>query len=90
MYIYIYIFIHIFIHTFVCIYIYIYKFTSIYIYIYKYIYIYNLYDIWGVKSAKTQYLPTSFARRLLQRRRIYSFISIYELCLRLKNFTSYK
>ena len=31
---------------------------------------YNLYDIWGVKSAKTQYLPTSFAGRLLQGRRI--------------------
>ena len=33
-------------------------------------------DIWGVKSAKTQYLPTSFARRLLQGRTIYRFISI--------------
>ena len=33
-------------------------------------------DIWGVKSAKTQYLPTSFARRLLQGRTIYRFVSI--------------
>ena len=56
----------------------------------NYIYIYNLYNIWGVKSAKTQYLPTSFARRLLQGRRIYRFISICELCSQLKNLTSYK
>ena len=59
-------------------------------YIYIYIYIYNLYDIWGVKLAKTQYLPTSFKRRLFQSRRIYRFISICELCLQLENLTSYK
>ena len=53
-------------------------------------YIYNLYDIWGVKLAKTQYLPTSFKRRLFQSRRIYRFISICELCLQLENLTSYK
>ena len=41
-------------------------------------YVYNLYDIWGVKSSKTQYLLTSFARRLLQGRRIYRFIRICE------------
>ena len=57
---------------------------------YIYIYIYNLYDMWGVKSAKTQYLPTSFARRLHQCRRIYRFISICELCLQLKNLKLYK
>ena len=45
-------------------------------------------DIWGVKSAKTQYLPTSFARRHFQGRRIYRFITISELCLQLKNLTS--
>ena len=39
---------------------------------------------------KTQYLPTSFASRLLQGRRIYKFISICELCLQLKYLTSYK
>ena len=44
----------------------------------------------GLKSAKTQYLPTSFARRLLQVRRIYRFISICELSLQLKNLTSCK
>ena len=55
-----------------------------------YIYIYHLFDIWGVKSAKTQYLPTSFTQRLLQGRRIYRFISICELCVQLKNLTSYK
>ena len=44
-------------------------------------YVYNLYNIWGVKSTKTQYLPTSFARSLLQGRRIYKFISICELCV---------
>ena len=44
----------------------------------------------GVKSAKTQYLLTSFAWRLLQGRRIYRFISICELCLQLKNLQSYK
>ena len=44
----------------------------------------------GVKSVKTQYLPTSFARRLLQGRRIYRSISICELCLQLKNLTSYE
>ena len=60
-----------------------------YIYIYIYIYIY-LYDIWGVKSAKTQYLPTSFAQRFLQGRRIYRFISICELCVQLKNLTLHK
>ena len=43
----------------------------IYIYIYMYIYMYNSYDIWEVNSAKTQYLPTSFARRLLQGRRVF-------------------
>ena len=53
-------------------------------------YIYNLYDIWRVKSAKTQYQPTKFAPRLLQGRRIYRFISICELCVQLKNLTSYK
>ena len=42
-------------------YIYINIYTDIYIYIYIY---------------KTQYLPISFARRLLQGRRIYRFISI--------------
>ena len=57
---------------------------------YIYIYIYNLYDIWGVKSAKTQDLPTSFAWRLLQDTEIYRFISICELCLLLENLTSYK
>ena len=31
--------------------------------------------------AKTQYLPTTFAQRPLQGRRIYRFISICELCL---------
>ena len=45
-----------------------------------------MYDIWGVKLAKTQYLPTSFARRLLQERRIHRFIR----CLQFENFTSYK
>ena len=49
-----------------------------------------MYDIWGVKSAKTHYLPSSFARRLLQGRRSYRFISICELCLQFKNLTSYK
>ena len=41
-------------------------------------YIFHIYFtyIWGVKSGKTQYLATSFARRLLQGRRIYRFISI--------------
>ena len=29
------------------------------------VYVYNFYDIWEVKSAKTQYLPTSFSRRVL-------------------------
>ena len=58
-------------------------------YIYIYIICYNLYDIWGVKSAKTQYLPTSFTWRLLQGRRIYKFISICELCLQLENLTSF-
>ena len=58
--------------------------------IYIHNYIYKLYNIWGVKSAKTQYLPTNFARRLLQGRRIYRFISICKLCLQLKNLTSYK
>ena len=51
------------------------------IYIHIYIYIYNLYDIWGVKSAKTQYLPTSFARRLLQGRRISICIYVCNLCM---------
>ena len=54
-----------------------------------YIYIY-IHDIWGVKSAKTRYLPISFARRFLQGRRIYRFISICELCLQLKDLTSYE
>ena len=76
-----------------CIY-YIYTIYYLYYTIYIFhIYIYticNLYDIWGVKSAKTQYLPISFARRLLQVRRIYRFISICELCLQFKNLTSYK
>ena len=40
--------------------------------------------------AKTQYLPTSFAQRLLQGRRIYRFISICELCLQLENLMLYK
>ena len=42
------------------------------------------------KSAKTQYVLTSFTRRLLQGRRIYRFISICKLCLQLKNLRSYK
>ena len=50
-----------------------------YIYMYTYMYIY-----------KTQYLPISFARRLLQGIRIYRFISICELCLQLENLTSYR
>ena len=41
-------------------------------------------------GSKVSYLPTSFAWRLLQVRRIYRFISICELCLQLKNLTSYK
>ena len=49
----------------------------------------NLYDIWGVKLAKAQYLPTSFTQRLPRGRRIYKFISICELCLQLANLTSY-
>ena len=32
--------------------------------------------MWGLKLAKTQYLLVSFARRLLQGRRIDRFISI--------------
>ena len=59
-------------------------------YIYIYIYIYNLYDIWGVNSATSQYLPTSFVRRILQGTIIYRFISICELCVQLKNLASYK
>ena len=53
-------------------------------------YMYYLYDIWGVKVAKTQYLRTGFAQRLLQGRRIYRFISICKLCLQLENSTPYK
>ena len=42
-----------------------YIYICIYVYIY-YIYIYNLYDTrWGVKLAKTYYLPTNFALMLL-------------------------
>ena len=57
---------------YICMNICIYEYMNIYIYIYVlYIcIIYNLYDIWGVTSAKTQYLPTSFTRRLLQGRRL--------------------
>ena len=54
-------------------------------------YIYNIKsvrDLWGVKLAKTEYLRTTFARRLLQGRIICRFIS--ELCLQLENLTSYK
>ena len=43
--------------------------------------IYNLYNTSRVKLAKTQYLRTSFARMLLQGKRTYRFISIWELCL---------
>ena len=46
--------------------------------------LYNLYDIWGVKLAKAQYLPTSFSRTLLQDK-MYRFISIYELCVQVEN-----
>ena len=53
-------------------------------------YLLVLYDIWGVKLAKTQYLPTSFLRRVLQGRRIYRFITIYELCWPSEKLTSYK
>ena len=39
----------------------------IYIYIHTHTHTHTyLYNIWGVKLAKTQYLPTSFVRRLLQ------------------------
>ena len=65
-------------------------YQDIYIYIYIYIYIFNLSDMWGVKLAKTPYLPTSFTRRVLQGRKSYIFISICELCLQLKSLTSYK
>ena len=43
--------------------------------------IYNLYNTSRVKLAKTQYLRSSFARMLLQGKRTYRFISIWELCL---------
>ena len=86
-YIYMYIYMYIYIYN---IYIYIYMYIYIYISCFIYIYIYNLHNIWGVKLAKTRYLPTSFTRRLLQGRRIYRFISICELCLQLENLTSYK
>ena len=63
------------------------------LYILYIIYIYNIKsvrDLWGVKLAKTEYLPTTFARRLLPGRIICRFISICELCLQLENLTSYK
>ena len=79
---------------YVYIYIYICKINNscIYICIFIYnIYIYSsLYNILGETLAKTKYLPTSFAQRLLQGRRIYRFISICELCLQLENLTPYK
>ena len=49
----------------------------IYIYI-IYIYIYNLYDTWGVTSATTQYLQTSFVRRILQGTIIYRILCTIE------------
>ena len=58
--------------------------------IYTYIYLCNLYNIWGVKLAKTQYLPTSLPQGLLQGRTIYRFISIWKLCLQLEKMTSDK
>ena len=73
------------------IYTYIYIYIHIYTYIYIiYIYIYYLYNRWGIKLAKTKYLPTSFPRWLLQGTRIYRFISICKLCLQLENLTSCK
>ena len=51
--------------------------------------IYTTCNKWGVKLAKTQYLPISFAKRLLQSRRIYRLISICKLCLQLENLTSH-
>ena len=47
-------------------------------------------NILGETLAKTQYLPTSFSHRLLQGRKIYRFISIFELFLQLENLTPYK
>ena len=67
-----------------------------YIYIYIYIYIIyiciysNLYNILGETLDKTQSLSTSFAQRLLQGRRIYRFISICKLCLKLEHLTPHK
>ena len=43
--------------------------------------IFNLCDKLGVNLAKTHYLPTSFAQRLCQCRRIYIFIRIYNSIL---------
>ena len=60
------------------------------LYTWFYIDIVVLYDIWGVKLAKTQDLSTSFLRRVLQGRRIYRFITIYELCWPSEKLTSYK
>ena len=79
-------------------YIYIYYFYIYIIYIhiyilyviYTYIYLCNLYNIWGLKLAKTQYLPTSLPQGLLQGRIIYRFISIWKLCLQVEKMTSGK
>ena len=46
--------------------------------------LYNWFNIWGGKLPKTQCISTSLTWRLRQGRRIYRFISIWELCLKIK------